>query len=1609
MDEALQGVGSARNSVYTLPSEHARKLAGTGFKKSHRHTISDEFHMEPPDSTEQIERMFNEVMATRDFGNLPEKARRQMENYSPDRKWMLIRQHKLAEFKKEKMREQEQQRDTKRASSSRLSTVSASGMIRRSKGPGAGPKKQQSEPNFYVEQLISNEITLEQLKELDICLSSEEIAWTRRFLEQEGALCLCNVLNNLYKTYPLIPSGGGVDPEARERDQKNLPVAKKLFTNISEDYDCVLEKELRLFRCIKVIADLSVGIEYLKKSGIFIQAIFGGLFSCKPQVRKWATDIIVYFYHKTDYGATICRMMHEGLSINVHYRFLKALYARPDNSGGLDDRSRYILANGDTVKRFEVWIWGVGRLFSGRGRMGSKVGVYSEFRYSGTVSDGFLVEYALSTLLLMNTLVQRSQSLAERIQVRREFAGAGMKDAFESFRKLQSTDVDHSLASMEQAEQADQVELRQMEEFKNSNIDFNDPVSLFEVMWRKSRHTEAGRHLLSMMQTLFVSQSGSLTKADPASVQRSFKLVDNFVNNITLASGDDSTDMNISLNKLLSSYQSEEVARRAMAEAADAKKRLQQVEAEKANALQQLNEGSEGVIQQMKKEVSERDMLMRRLRQKIDERDKEVSELKRKRILDKHQQEMEMREMLLLLHSYQVQGRRGATLDASNSSSGPSGSGPSSSSLAHPSNSRLSSRSPAVTELENRLKTKVGQSKLEARRLGSVSVEPSAKLRDLRLKMDLLEREARDLENMDFEEFQEKIPDPPAKSDRQADLQTLAALRKKLDSLQMDANKVIKVQSDLSKQDAMKKKRFEALDRLSKLQRYAEDLRISELEKSPNTGKSHSLDPKLQKSNSRSARLRGELDSIEALCKNLKDTLTSDKSVSNVGTSSGGVGAAPAARVQAATAESGSAAAQTQVPTAQQLLSKFEDRYSRGRKVQPRVLPAMADVPGPDREAAQPFLGELQRTVARRGAIDDEGVDAAVRTGGAKTGGVHTGGVHSGGLHAAVHARPAHAPSSTLPVNPALQPTGKPASSRPAKLKRVTSSQSDSHRHHHHHHHHRKDEKSRTKHISSHHHYVDGSVSVDSFDANVSSSQDSIGSHRISAGSGGRLSTVSTYTGEESIAEAEQGVNGGSADGSRSGRVASSSSTVENKVNARPNYNEVTVHTSGKIGERRGGGEGEDVGGEREDIGSEREDTGGIEKKHIGSMEEENGRFEKDRGESIESTEIAERPAHTASVHSSVSRSLSHRKSASRNSNTSQRQTGRNIEADEGGEVNVRHESINYGSRRASEKLSVISMGSGRRSNVSSMMSDDDEMMSAEEYDDDDDDDDVEIESAEMASIERGSVRVRSVDTRDASSYKDGVESRDENKANGSVDTTFTENASRNVFKDNASQDDTRTKSASKDISPIKRRHITRRKKIASNIEVESSDFDTSEDVFSDAEESVSPRKKAFTGSSSKATLGKNLSNSVKLVKSVPVPPPLPPSLSPVVEQVEEMPERTFKQVVERHVEETQIDGEESEEEAGANKYESNAAGEEMTVKEVKVRVEITDTKHEIKANKAADEIVVNDKTIDKLKSKDVEHPEEPKDDKEDKAVPIPPPPPPPPLPPAFFIPSLHI
>ncbi|KAG7911649.1 hypothetical protein KL906_000970 [Ogataea polymorpha] len=900
--------GPSTTSVYSLPSSHAKKLSSANFKKTHRHTISDDFELEPPESEEEIEIMFKEVMISRDFNSLPEKARKEMENYPADRKWMLIRQHKLAEYKKQRMMQLQQPHS---AVPSRSASTASTAVTERST-PSAGKA---FDAQFYVVQLIGNKITNDQLKELDICLSSEELHWTEQFLNLQGAVALCNVLMQLYKTKPLIKAQG-----VPNRHQPPSP-AQILFTNPAEDYETVLDKETKLFRCIKVIADLTVGIDHLRKIDIFIPAILGGLYSTRPQVRKWATDIITYFYHKTNCSPLIYKTIHKPVNDNVHLAYIKELYISRPNL--LDRKSQYILSNAERVKKYEAWFWAVIRLFEGRGKMGSRVGSYEEFKLSGPISNNFLIEYGLSTLLLINTLLQYSKDLGDRTKLRRLFQVAGMTELFEHLRPLENVDIEHSIANIENSERADLQELKQMEEFQNNNINFNDPLSLFQAMLNKAKGTEAEGYLTSMIQNMFISQSSNLHTLDPQQVHRNLKLMDTFVSNITMASGEDDTDMNISINRLISSYRTDEIARKAMLEAREAKKRAEEAEAERDNALQKLNEGSKGVIEKLYRDIAERDEILDRLREKLEAKDNEVSELRRLRVLDKHQQETEMREMLLLLHSQRLL------------SSPPESSGTASSSI-------KTEGSSTVEELRKRLKSQVDKSKVEVKRIGQSGVEPNARLRDLRFQMDLLEREARDLENTEFEDILAQKHD----TNKVDDVKTLSELRARLESLQNDANKVIKVQANLSTQEKLERRKMEALDRLQRLEKTMQELKIKELEDVDSADR-RTLDPKQRAvKNERAEKLKSELSELETLCSNLRFQLSLNNE---------------------------------QVDK-EALLQKFEDQYSRGKKEVPKASfvssapPVMVgnSVKQIDTSSMRPFLGELERTVGKSPALDEK-------------------------------------------------------------------------------------------------------------------------------------------------------------------------------------------------------------------------------------------------------------------------------------------------------------------------------------------------------------------------------------------------------------------------------------------------------------------------------------------------------------------------------------------------------------------------------------------------------------------------------------------------------------
>lgn len=884
-----QTTHSITNSVYSLPSTHAKKLSGfQGYRKGHRHTISDDFELERPDDPDEISAMFQEVMETRDFQSLPEKARREMLNYSIDRKWMLIRQQKLTEFKKQVSRDSE--------------LPTPRGVVKQKSISSFKQMTSPVEPITFINLLLKNTLTSDQLKELEVYLTSEDLSWLEDFLNHDGALCLCNVLNNLYKTKSTIPN-----PMHQFKQPR--------FTNIEESYDSILEKESRLFRCIKVIAVTSIGSTRLKSMlNLFIPSIFGGMFSPRPLVRKTATELILHYSFSSSNPTSLYSSLKKGSNENTHLAYIRTLYENYPPNSRLDDRSLSVLSSSEDMLRLEAWIWCVIRLFKGRGRMGSRVGAFPEFQYSGPIDDNFLITYADSTLVLLRLIISNSGKLHDRLNMRRVIQAAGLNDLISQCYFLNDSKINKDIEDLEEQINNDDNEFKKSTEFKEQKINFQDPTSLFSTLWKNTKGTQVGDQLLSLAQNIFLNANTQVEDKSDEFV-RNLKLTNDFVSNVNLSSTETDSNMNISINKLLASYRSDEIARRAIEEQKDAVRRAEQAEAEQERLKHQLNKGSEGVVDSLKRELVERDKILSGLRRTVDSKEKQLGDLSRKRLLERQKNEEEIRSLLLALHS--------------------------------------------KSDGDNMFK-----SEIKARLAKSAKDDRKATLRRNVTELEALEKQARNLENMDFADFLDKIPEPvvinksssggPSKD---ADLKSLHNLRKQLDALQKDSNNVMKFQNKLEEEDKLKAKKMEAIDRLNKLQLSMKDLKLNELDKIEKSKSKRTLDPSksssIDKVNTENSRkLQKELDSIEQLCANLKFqfSLRGDEENDDLFD-----------------------------PDA--LIASLEDKYTKGKKVQPKAEFAAppagvsaAITSGKIGKLAndnsmRPFLGELAQKVSKQAPI----------------------------------------------------------------------------------------------------------------------------------------------------------------------------------------------------------------------------------------------------------------------------------------------------------------------------------------------------------------------------------------------------------------------------------------------------------------------------------------------------------------------------------------------------------------------------------------------------------------------------------------------------------------
>lgn len=736
--------------------------------------LGQDFVLEQPKESWEIDEMFNELMTKRDFKSLPEAAKKQMKEYPISKKWMLIYQDALSERKKQE----------------------------RSKKGGENP----ASPETYVRYLMDKSISVRQLGNLWVSLRTEPVDWVREFIDAQGPVALATVLQQLHT-----------------RSTTDL---------LNDEF---LEKEISIIRCLRTIINNQRGADYALDSKVIVPAITGALISTRLATRRLVTDMLSFLAHFR---------VPEG-----YHQVLKALNSiPPDNihfqAKSLDKRNSIISQPGSGgLKRFEQWLRIVEQTMEGRGKMGSLVGASDELKSTGSGGESQLVDYALATMVLVNSIAEGGADFKERTHIRAQLKSGGLQKIFKKFHKLHSELIDDKIREFEDAAAEDYDALLAAERI-GADVDLNDPISLVKNIWGKIQHSDAESYFLSAIQHLFLNQSDSSSGSNAADTTKSYRLIDGLISNITMgASSDEDAALNVAIHRLYDGLQTDEVARRAILESREATKRAEEAIAERDELARQISLGSDGMMQRFTNEIKEQEIVLMKQRRLNETLSSELEELKRKHILEKHEQELEMREMLILL----------------NNANEPSGSMP---------------KSQLVDRLKNQLTRKKNQYRIDNKKYGN-SVEPNNRLRALRDQMEDIEQQARELEMTNFVEMKRgdtsapsSVQASPEKPSKQDDLAKLEALRYKLETLQNQSNDILKFDTDAKNKELMNKQKLMAMDRLKELQSRFKNLNIDFSSKDAMSGEGYrSLDPK------NNDKLHAELDEIEKLSEKLQTEL----------------------------------------------------------------------------------------------------------------------------------------------------------------------------------------------------------------------------------------------------------------------------------------------------------------------------------------------------------------------------------------------------------------------------------------------------------------------------------------------------------------------------------------------------------------------------------------------------------------------------------------------------------------------------------------------------------------------------------------------------------------
>ncbi|CAR28993.1 ZYRO0F16676p [Zygosaccharomyces rouxii] len=752
--------------------------------------------LDMPQDYHEVESLFEDIMYKRNImQTLPPEKQQELRNYDIDKKWLIVRQDLSSDLKKMMAKSSSSATQASanttdlsltntisshdysdatsirhmktNASSKSLNSNLYSNANANSSNTTVNTEKINRPPTYYVKKIIADDLTIDELNDLWVTLRTEQLDWVDAFLEHQGHIAMANVLmKSLYKT------------------TQEVKLTEKS-----------LEREASYFKCFRVLVMLAQGLYEFTKHAIMAETVAYALFSIRLPTRKMATEIFVCMLEKKNKSRfdVILTALDKKFMIGENLHMMQFVKNSPQQFIHLKRDSQF--------KIVQAWLTGLETALQGRGKMGSLVGASEEVRAAG--GENSILEYSQWTMVFINHLCMGTDVVNQRVLLRTRLENAGALRIMNRFKLL---DYDKITAQIEYYENGKLDDINNLleSEGRNTQVNMQDPMMMLQTMWDYCKGTENEKTFISLIKHLFLSSSKVADdRGDPSKLAKQLKLMDSLVANVSVSAVDEESSVNVAIQRLYDAMQTDEVARRAILESRQLTKELEEIQAERDFLRQKLNSTGDGIVGRLEEELKQRDDILAKNQRVNRHLQAELEELKKKHLLEKHEHEVELRKMLTILNARPDDENLAKSTKVTKSVNG-----------LDP--DRQTSIQKALQDGLQRTRKDLS---VDSKRFG-ITVQPNKRLRMLRMKMEGIEQEARELEMTNFAEHEEKQLEEPVGTGtkKKAGVRKLSELRKQLSDIQKETNEVTKFNVEERVKELFNQKRLKALKRLKELE-----------------------------------------------------------------------------------------------------------------------------------------------------------------------------------------------------------------------------------------------------------------------------------------------------------------------------------------------------------------------------------------------------------------------------------------------------------------------------------------------------------------------------------------------------------------------------------------------------------------------------------------------------------------------------------------------------------------------------------------------------------------------------------------------------------------------